>query len=61
MATIKNMLHVELDLSNPVSETCAVIAHVLAAWPGKEGEILKKLSAEIDAHLDRLRGDVKDG
>lgn len=54
MAVCKNMLHAELDLSKPVPELCAVIAHVIASWPGKEAEVLTAIRNEIDAHITRL-------
>lgn len=51
MSKIKHCLHAEIDLAQPVPELCAVIAHVLQAWPGREREVLSKLREAINDHL----------
>jgi len=54
MPNIKHILQAEIDLAQPVPELCAVIAHVLQAWPGREKEVLVKLREAIDGHLQTL-------
>jgi len=51
VAKISHVLHAEIDISQPVPELCAVIAHVLQSWPGREREILIELSKAINGHL----------
>lgn len=51
MPRITHHLHAEIDISQPVPELCAVIAHVLQSWPGREREILTKLQEAIDSHI----------
>jgi len=62
MAKITHHLHAEIDLSQPVPELCAVIAHVLQAWPDREREVLEKLREAIDEHLQVIeKGDDRIG
>ena len=62
MPNITHILRAEIDLSQPVPELCAVIAHVLQAWPDREREVLEKLREAIVEHLQVIeKGDERIG
>lgn len=62
MATIRQCIHAEIDLSrDPVQELSTVIAAVLQVYPGQERQILGKLQEAVEGHIKVIEGADKRG
>lgn len=59
MSKISHIVRAEIDLSNPIPDIVNSIAAVLAAYPGREKEILEQLKKSIDDHLRVLDKEAK--